>query len=92
MIHAQRLARLRADGDIHRIVGFRDLAHFMQADGALAPSRNGSGRQNPSNVLVKPFARKAICRDAVAKHAAKLLAGFEYRHPMPHERKEVRAG
>ena len=91
-VDAQRLARLRADGNVHRMVRVGDLGHFMRAHRFAAAGRDGAGVQNAADVLVQALARKAIRGDAVAQHAAQLGAFLEHRHAMPHKGEEVRAG
>ena len=90
VLQAELLVVVGADGEVDRVVlpaqalesGPVHAAFELDVDAAV---------QDPVDLLLEPLARQAIAGDAVAQHAAEVLARLEHLDLVPHEGKVVGA-
>ena len=91
-VDAQALTGLRADSHVHGVVIRGKLRHALGVHGAFGMHGDTAHGQDAANILVQALAREAVRGDAVADHAAQLLAPLEHVHVVAHQGGEVRAG
>ena len=91
-IETQRFAALGANRHIHRIVFGRKFLHAIGIDAHLGMHGNISRVDNGAHVFIEALSREAVSGNAIAHHAAELLAHLEHMHLMTHKRTEVSAG
>ena len=83
---------MRADGHVHGVVIRGKLRHARGVHGAFGMRGDTAHGQDAANILVQALARETVRGDAVADHAAQLLAPLEHVHVVAHQGGEVRAG
>ena len=80
-----------ADGDIDAVILMLELFKpDVLANGHAGVDLNAGG-EDGLDLLVKELSREAVARDAVAEHAAELLALFVDGHGVAHQSQIVRA-